>query len=87
MSDRDIDELFRKFAELDAELKLLRKELDQMKFPQTYTGINLSSHIHTGTVSNQPLQWPNESYTEYLKRIGQCNEPSSDNEKWDEENK
>lgn len=31
MSDRDIDELFRKFAELDAELKLLKQEVGLIK--------------------------------------------------------
>lgn len=31
MSDRDIDELFRKFAILDTELKQLRKEVGEIK--------------------------------------------------------
>ncbi len=31
-----------------------------------------------------PKQWPNESYTDYLKRIGQYNEAQSDNDKFEE---
>lgn len=32
MSDRDIDELFRKFKELDVELKELRREVSEIKW-------------------------------------------------------
>ena len=83
-SDRDIDELFRKFAILDAELKELRKEVGEMKFSQTHGGISISKSTipqwEEGLVkefNERPPMWPNESHTDYLKRIGQYNEASS----------
>lgn len=36
MSDRDIDELFRRFADLDRELKDLRTEVNQLKWYQQH---------------------------------------------------
>lgn len=96
-SDRDIDELFRKFAILDAELKELRKDVGEMKFSQTHGGISISKSTiplwEEGLVkefNERPPIWPNESYTDYLKRIGQYNEvsvsdtPQSDDEYYGE---
>lgn len=34
---------------------------------------------------DKPLQWPNESYTDYLKRIGQLSTAQSDEEVFREE--
>ena len=77
MSERDIDELFRKFATLDAELKELRREISQLK----PAGLQFGGYL---TPSTQPVQWPRESHTDYLKRIGQYNEAQSYNEKFTE---
>lgn len=53
--------------------------------------INVHDHKHVGINSEEvrtnPLQWPNESYTDYLKRIGQYNEAQSIDEQFTEQYK
>lgn len=70
MSDRDIEELFRRFAELDRELKELRTEVNQLSGGNRYP----DSDWENSFVNDKPAQWPNEPYTDYLKRIGEYNE-------------
>ncbi len=56
MTDLDIDELFRRFAILDAELKEIRRELAEVKqqscstaWSQKYvTPYSFSDHLHIG---------------------------------------
>ncbi len=60
MSERDIDELFRRFAILDAELKEIRKELTEVKQQSSSTAwyqkhgttgpvaYSFSDHLHIG---------------------------------------
>lgn len=74
MSQFDIDELFRKFAILDAELKQLKAEVGEIKKNQ-FTPIGPIEFGHPRVLKvNKPAQWPNEPYTDYLKRIGEYNE-------------
>jgi hypothetical protein len=64
---------------LDAILKLLNK-------PEIETQpIKITAPGHYSAEVDVPPQWPNESHTNYLKRIGQYAEAYSDNEKFDEE--
>lgn len=49
------------------------------------TEVDCSGVNAMGKLQDFPLQWPNESYTDYLKRIGQYNEASSDDENFSEE--
>ena len=88
MSERDIDELFRKFSILDAELKQLRVEVGEIKWYQQHgtkgavaylgdqimTSMTLPIAKVAYSSQNKPAQWPNEPYTDYLKRIGEYNE-------------
>lgn len=64
---------------LDAILKLLNTpEITyEIKTP-VMTAKSVQDFLDT------PKQWPNESYTDYLKRIGQYNETLSDNDKFEE---
>lgn len=84
MTDRDIDELFRRFADLDRELKELRTEVNQLKWYQQH-GTNGAVAYSANSAKwvpqweenlepTKPAQWPNEPYTDYLKRIGEYNE-------------
>lgn len=74
---------------LDKVLELLNKPEIEYEIVNT---INVNDHIHVG--KNGVLedrvfvpQWPNESRTDYLKRIGQYFEAQSDDEKFSEEYK
>lgn len=42
--------------------------------------VDCSSINAMGNLQEPPPQWPNESHTDYLKRIGQYNEAQSDDE-------
>jgi len=79
MSDFDITQLYQKFIEVDRELKLLREEVGHIKLNQNIlfkpTMVKLSGDIDY--LDDKPLQWPNESYKDYLKRIGEYNEASA----------
>lgn len=76
MSDRDIDELFRRFADLDRELKELKAEVGEIKRfqPVAIGPIQFGQPRILGRDNDKPAQWPNESYTDYLKRMGEYNE-------------
>ena len=79
MSDRDIDELFRRFADLDRELKELKVEVSDLKrFQPLVWADSVGSKIGQQRIlrrdNDKPAQWPNEPYTDYLKRIGEYNE-------------
>lgn len=75
MSDRDIDELFRRFADLDRELKELKVEVGEIKKNQFIPVGPIEFRINKpDKIPDKPAQWPNEPYTDYLKRIGEYNE-------------
>lgn len=78
-------ELSIKIATLDMKLN---KILDLLNNPeQVVTTTHPLLHRHfgqdLGEVTTTP-QWPNETHTDYLKRIGQYYEAQSDNEKFEE---
>jgi len=61
-SDRDIDELFRKFTELDAELKELKKEVSEIKWYQQHgtkgTVAYSAAYLQPSTKPSWPIpQW------------------------------
>lgn len=70
---------------LDAILKLLNKPEIELT-----NVISVIDHRHVGAgtfdleIRSNPLQWPNESRTDYMKRIGQYNEAQSDDEQFTE---
>lgn len=70
---------------LDAILKLLNKPEIKFEAPEitvhTEHGFDLESVVNmVREFNSNPPQWPNESRTDYLKRIGQWSEASSDDE-------
>lgn len=46
---------------------------------------NMWDKEQVGKFNNRPPQWPNESYTDYMKRIGELNTAQSDEEAFREE--
>lgn len=68
---------------LDAILKLLNKPEVELTNVISFTD---NKHVGMDTVEirSNPLQWPNEPLTEYLKRIGQYNEAQSIDEQFTE---
>jgi hypothetical protein len=88
-TDYDFVQLYVRLEKLDAELKELREEVGQIKWYQQHgtTGPVAFSSAQPGHgaayvgvldyLSDKPLQWPNESYKDYLKRIGEYNEASA----------
>lgn len=64
-------------------LELLNKP--EVEYEITPLMINLKGQVER--FNNTPPQWPNESHTDYLKRIGQYNEAQSIDEKFSEEYK
>ena len=74
---------------IDKVLELLNKPEPNIEIQPVK--INLKGQVEH--FNNTPPQWPNESRTDYLKRIGQYNEasvsdtPQSDDEKFMEEYK
>jgi hypothetical protein len=63
-SDVDINLLHIKLAKLEGRVKALEEERQIKKYPIPQWEENL----------DKPPKWPNESYTDYLKRIGEYNE-------------
>jgi hypothetical protein len=74
---------------LDAILKLLNKPEVTFEAPQITInaehGFDLEGVVNMVHEFNKtPPQWPNESHTDYLKRIGQYNEAQSEDEYYGE---
>lgn len=76
MSDCAIQELYQKWIELDREIKQLKAEVSQIKwYQQNGTNGPVQFRVNKSSkTSDKPAQWPNEPYTDYLKRIGEYNE-------------
>ena len=71
---------------LDKILSLLNKPevtIDDIKTIGAQPGHG-ASYVDVIEYLSKPPQWPNESRTDYLKRIGQYNEASSDNENFED---
>ena len=62
-------------------------EIDIMCGNDKIVGINEEVRVFMDETKYKPVQvrWPNESHTDYLKRIGQYNEAQSTTETFDEE--
>lgn len=75
-TDFDITNLYQKWIELDRELKLLKQEIGEIKRfqPIAIGPIEFGQQRILHRDNDKPAQWPNESYTDYLKRIGEYNE-------------
>jgi hypothetical protein len=73
---------------LDAILKLLNKPEIEYEVRPTVIGadgvVDYNFYSRQFVNNGLPTQWPNESHTDYLKRIGQYNEASSDNENFED---
>ena len=67
MTNTDLILIYKKFGDIDRQLKELRKEIGSI-------GIGLPKTYSQVFAENKPAQWPNEPYTDYLKRIGEYNE-------------
>ena len=72
MTNTDLILIYKKFDEIDKQLKELRKEIGSI-------GIGLPKkqwvpQWEENLEPTKPAQWPNEPYTDYLKRIGEYNE-------------
>lgn len=61
-------------AKIDKLLQLAMNKNKQVDFKYTITGAGCGS----GGIN--PPQWPNETHTDYLKRIGRYNEAQSEDE-------
>lgn len=72
-SEIDINLIFLRLEKLEERIKVL--EADDYY------------QVKAGPATKLPLQWPSESYTDYLKRIGLYNEASSENENFDRDYK
>jgi hypothetical protein len=67
MTNTDLLLIYKKFEEIDRQLKEMRKEIGSV-------GIGLPKSCSQMIADDKPAQWPNEPYTDYLKRIGEYNE-------------
>lgn len=65
-------------AKIDKLLQLAMENNKKVDIQYTITGAG------GGSGGINPPQWPNESNKDYLKRIGQYNEASSDDEQFSE---
>ena len=81
MTNTDLILIYKKFEEIDRQLKELHKEVATVQgYPQRAVYVE-GSDYQKGPAKpfidlqrNKPAQWPNEPYTDYLKRIGEYNE-------------
>ena len=80
MTDKTKMSNLESYQELTIQISTLNMKLDkllELAMKPQWTAID---HERGPRVYNNPPQWPNESHIDYLKRIGQYNEASSDNE-------
>lgn len=85
------NEMYTELAlQIDVLDQKLNKILELLNKPEIeYEIVNIHDHPHVGVsdvvreFNNTPPQWPNESSTDYLKRIGQYVEAQSDNENFE----
>lgn len=94
MTDKKLKVSNAAYTELSIQIAVLQASVDKllqlaMKPEQEIVNvISLHEHRHVGVdtpeVRINPPQWSNESYKDYLKRIGQYNEAQSDDEYYGE---
>lgn len=79
MTETDLILIYKRFEEIDRELKELREEVGQIKRNQNtfIKPIMVKLNGDIDHLDDKPLQRPNESYKDYLKRIGEYNEASA----------
>lgn len=77
------------FTELSIQIAVLQASVDKLLqlAMKPEKEITINQNIDSAGMAGldlreifNPPQWPNESHTDYRKRIGQYNEASSDNE-------
>lgn len=82
-TDFDITNLYQKWIELDRELRILKQEVSDLKSAQQPKTLKSEWPSLVASIEklrqqesspDKPAQWPNEPYTDYLKRIGEYNE-------------
>lgn len=94
MTDKKLKVNSAAYTELSIQIAVLQASVDKllelaMKPEQEIVNvISVHDHKHVGVgtikVRTNPPQWPNESHTDYLKRIGQYNEAQSTDEQFTE---
>ena len=81
-SDVDINLLHLKLNALEERVKVLEGKKDMIIERNISLGDlqslppNCTDYVF---IKKQPVQWPNESFTDYLKRIGEYNEAQGEN--------
>ena len=74
-------------SELMIKLEIIDGKLDKLLTPQVQSAITGDAYLVYGNSDGKPPRWPNESYEDYLKRIGEYNTAQSDEEIFREEMK
>ena len=87
MTDKKLKVNSAAYTELSIQIAVLQASVDkllQLAMKPEVEIVNVLDHKHVGINSEEvrtnPPQWPNESHTDYLKRIGQYNEAQSEDE-------
>ena len=92
MTDKKLKVNSAAYTELSIQIAVLQASVDKLldlamnseprkvDIYYTITGVEGGS----GSIKIDPLQWPNESLTDYLKRMGQYNKAQSDDEYYGE---
>lgn len=73
------------YTEFSIRLDKLEYKLDKLLGLMETKESNLTETIEHWKQLHRPPQWPNESYSEYMKRIGELNTAQSDEEVFREE--
>ena len=61
-------------------LDQLESKIDKLLTPELQSAITGHAYLIHGNSDGKPPRWNNESYENYLKRIGECNTAQSDEE-------
>lgn len=72
-------------SELMIKLETIDGKLDRLLTPQVQSVLKGNAYLVHGNSDGKPPRWSNESYTYYLKRIGEYNTAQSDEELFREE--
>ena len=96
MTDKKLKVSSAAYTELSIQITVLQASVDKLlqlaMKPEVEIVNTISAHDHKHVsindlvreFNNTPPQWPNESHTDYLKRIGQYNEAQSCDEYYGE---
>lgn len=72
-------------SELMIKLEVIDSKLDKLLTPQVQSAITGDAYLVHGNSDGKPPRWSDESYEDYLKRIGEYNVAQSDEEVFREE--